>query len=41
MGEFLKRGKIDINLNIDNMGESNAKIINVAQSIITWNNWKV
>ena len=30
IGEFLKRGKIDINLNIDNMGESNAKIINVA-----------
>ena len=28
--EFLIRGKIDINLNIDNMGESNAKIINVA-----------
>jgi len=30
IGEFLKRGKIDINLNIDIMGESNAKIINVA-----------
>ena len=30
IGEFLKRGKIDINFNIDNMGESNAKIINVA-----------
>ena len=30
IGEFLKRGKIDINLNIDNIGESNAKIINVA-----------
>ena len=30
IGEFLKRGKIDINLNIDNMGESNAKIINIA-----------
>lgn len=30
IGEFLKRGKIDINLNVDNMGESNAKIINVA-----------
>ena len=30
IGEFLKRGKIDINLNIDNMGESNAKTINVA-----------
>ena len=28
--KFLIRGKIDINLNIDNMGESNAKIINVA-----------
>ena len=28
--EFLIRGKIDINLDIDNMGESNAKIINVA-----------
>ena len=30
VGEFLKRGKIDLSLNIDNMGESNAKTINVA-----------
>ena len=28
--EFVIRGKIDINLNIDNMGESNAKIIDIA-----------
>ena len=30
VGEFLKRGKIDLSLNIENMGESNAKTINVA-----------
>jgi uncharacterized protein (TIGR00255 family) len=30
MGEFLKRGKIDLSLNIENMSESNAKTINVA-----------
>lgn len=28
--EFLKRGKIDLSLNIENMSESNAKTINVA-----------
>ena len=30
VGEFLKRGKIDLSLNIENMSESNAKTINVA-----------
>ena len=30
LGEFLKRGKIDLSLNIENMSESNAKTINVA-----------
>ena len=30
VGEFLKRGKIDLSLNIENMCESNAKTINVA-----------
>ncbi len=30
VGEFLKRGKIDLSLNIQNMSESNAKTINVA-----------
>ena len=30
IGEFLKRGKIDINLNIENISGSNAKTINVA-----------
>ena len=30
VGEFLKRGKIDLILNIENMSESNAKTINVA-----------
>ena len=30
LGEFLKRGKIDLNLNIDDMSDSSAKIINVA-----------
>ena len=30
VGEFLKRGKIDLSLNIETMGESNAKTINVA-----------
>ena len=30
VGEFLKRGKIDLSLNIENMNESNAKTINVA-----------
>ena len=29
VGEFLKRGKIDLSLNIENMSESNAKTINV------------
>ena len=30
IGEFLKRGKIDLNLNIENISGSNAKTINVA-----------
>ena len=30
VGEFLKRGKIDLSLNIENMSESNVKTINVA-----------
>lgn len=30
VGEFLKRGKIDLSLNIENMSEFNAKTINVA-----------
>ena len=30
IGEFLKRGKIDMNLNIENISGSNAKTINVA-----------
>lgn len=30
IGEFLKRGKIDLNLNIENISESSAKTINVA-----------
>ena len=30
VGEFLKRGKIDLSLNIENMSESNAKTINIA-----------
>tara|TARA_B100001059_G_scaffold73116_1_gene70466 strand:+ start:24587 stop:25444 length:858 start_codon:yes stop_codon:yes gene_type:complete len=30
LGELLKRGKIDLSLNIENMSESNAKTINVA-----------
>lgn len=30
VGEFLKRGKIDLSLNIENMSEPNAKTINVA-----------
>lgn len=30
LGKFLKRGKIDLSLNIENMSESNAKTINVA-----------
>ena len=30
VGEFLKRGKIDLSLNIENMSESNAKTITVA-----------
>lgn len=30
VGEFLKRGKIDLSLNIENISESNAKTINVA-----------
>ena len=30
IGEFLKRGKIDINLNIENISGSNAKTINLA-----------
>ena len=30
VGEFLKRGKIDLSLNIENMGESYGKTINVA-----------
>ena len=30
IGELLKRGKIDLSLNIENIGESNAKTINVA-----------
>ena len=31
IGEFLKRGKIDLSLNIENMNESSAKTINVAR----------
>lgn len=30
IGEFLKRGKIDLNLNIENISESSAKTINIA-----------
>lgn len=30
IGIFLKRGKIDLNLNVENIGQSNAKTINVA-----------
>jgi uncharacterized protein (TIGR00255 family) len=30
IGKFLKRGKIDLNLNIENMSESSAKTINIA-----------
>jgi uncharacterized protein (TIGR00255 family) len=30
LGEFLKRGKIDLNLNIEDMSDSSAKTINVA-----------
>ena len=30
IGKFLKRGKIDLNLNIENISESSAKTINIA-----------